>query len=75
MTFDKVVEIIADKTGKEIGEINAEMSFTDLGMDSLDTVDLLMGMEDEFGVTLEFTDDMKTIGDVVKLIDAAGENK
>ena len=75
MTFDKVAEMIADKIGKEIGEIKTEMTFTDLGMDSLDTVDLLMGMEDEFGVTLEFTEDMKTIGDVVKLIDAAGEGE
>ena len=75
MTFDKVAEMIADKIGKEIEEIKTEMTFTDLGMDSLDTVDLLMGMEDEFGVNLEFTEDMKTVGDVVKLIDAAGEGE
>ena len=75
MTFDKVAKIIAEKTGKDLEEIKAEMTFADLGMDSLDTVDLLMGMEDEFGVTLEFTEDMKTIGDVVGFIDAAGENK
>ena len=75
MTFEKVAEIIADKADKAIEDITAEMTFADLGMDSLDTVDLLMGMEDAFGVTIEMNEDMKTIGDVVKFIDAAGENK
>ena len=75
MTFEKVAEIIAEKTDKEVAEIKEEMTFADLGMDSLDTVDLLMGMEDVFGITIELTEDMKCIGDVVKYIDAAGEGK
>ena len=74
-TFEKVAEIIAEKTGKEASEITREMSFADLGMDSLDTVDMLMGMEDEFGVTIELTEDIKCIDDVIKYIDAAGEGK
>ena len=75
MTFAKVAEIIAEKTDKEISDITPEMTFADLGMDSLDTVDLLMGMEDVFGVTIEMSEDMASVADVVKYIDAAGESK
>lgn len=76
MTFTKVAEVIAERTGKDTAEIKPEMTFEELDLDSLDTVDMLMGMEDIFGVTIELNDDMKTVGDVVKYIDdAAGEKK
>ena len=41
----------------------------ELGMDSLDTVDLMMSFEDEFGIQMEMSEDMKTVGDVVKAIE------
>lgn len=72
MTFDKVAAILAEKADVDAAIIKPETTFTDLNMDSLDTVDILMGMEDEFGVTIEMNENIKTVGDVVALIDAAG---
>lgn len=70
-TFDKVVEILVDAKDLEADKITMESTWEELGLDSLDTVELVMNMEDEFGISLEMTDDMKTVGDVVKAIDAA----
>ena len=42
-------------------------------MDSLDTVDLMMTFEDEFGVQLEMSEDVKTVGDIAKAIQAQQE--
>lgn len=70
-TFDKVVEILVDAKDFEADKITMESTWDELGLDSLDTVELVMNMEDEFGISLEMTDDMKTVGDVVKAIDAA----
>ncbi|MDD5766557.1 MAG: acyl carrier protein, partial [Candidatus Marinimicrobia bacterium] len=49
--FQKVQEIVADKLGVEKTKIKMEASFIDdLGADSLDTVELIMKMEEEFGI-------------------------
>ena len=50
---EKVVAIIVDKLGVDAAEVKDEASFTnDLGADSLDTVELIMELEKEFGVTI-----------------------
>ena len=72
-TFDKVKDIIVDKLGAEEGKITKAASFMDdLGADSLDTVELIMEMEEEFGI--EIPDDeaekLATVGDAVKYIDS-----
>ena len=43
--FDIIANIIAERTGKEVSEIKPESTFSELGIDSLDTVDLLMNVE------------------------------
>ena len=68
----KVVEIIVDKLGVKESEVVPEASFTaHLGADSLDVVDLVMSLEEEFDA--EFPDEdiesIKTVGDVVKFIE------
>lgn len=70
-TFEKVVEILVDEKGLEAGAITEASTWEELSLDSLDTVELVMSVEDTFGVSLEMTEDMKTVGDVVKAIDAA----
>lgn len=72
MVFDKVKEILVDQLDLDPDQVTMESSFTeDLGADSLDLVDLVMSLEDEFGV--EVPDDaietMKTVGDAVKYIE------
>lgn len=71
MTFDKVAAIVADYKGIDVADIKEDSAFTDLGLDSLDMAELAMNLEDEFGVTIELDASLKTVADVVKLIDEA----
>ena len=71
MTFEKVAKILADYKDMDVSEIKPESSFADLGLDSLDTVEIIMNLEDEFGVSIEMNEDLKTVADVVSLLDEA----
>lgn len=67
----KVKEIIIDKLGVEESQITPEASFTnDLGADSLDIVELVMGFESEFDISIPDEDAEKigTVGDAVKFL-------
>lgn len=69
----KVKEIIVDKLGVGADEISAEKSFTaDLGADSLDTIELIMAFEQEFGVTIpdDEAEKITTVGDAISYIEA-----
>ncbi|URA09942.1 acyl carrier protein [Thermospira aquatica] len=69
--FEKVKEIIVDKLGVEESAVKMEASFVeDLGADSLDTVDLVMALEEEFGIDIpdEEAAKIKTVGDAVNYI-------
>jgi len=71
MVFDKVKEIIIDQLGVEEDLITMEASFIeDLGADSLDIVELIMSMEDEFGIDIPDTEAEKisTVGSAVEYI-------
>jgi acyl carrier protein len=72
MVFDKVKDIIADQLDVEADEVTLEAVITeDLGADSLDVVDLVMSLEDEFGVEIpdEAMANIKTVGDIVAYIE------
>ncbi len=77
MSVDKrVKEIVAEQLGRDVNEVTDGASFIDdLGADSLDIVELVMAMEDEFGI--EIPDDeaekIKTVKDVVEYIKAHGK--
>jgi acyl carrier protein len=69
----KVKEIIVEKLGVEESEVTLEASFTnDLGADSLDTVELIMEFEKEFGITIpdDQAEKIGTVGDAVAYIEA-----
>ena len=71
-TIDKVKEIIANQLNKPVEEITEEKDVVkDLGADSLDVVEMLMALEEEFSITVSEEDAMgiKTVGDIVKTID------
>lgn len=74
-TFDKVKEIIIDKLGVEEEKISSEASFVDdLGADSLDTVELIMQLEEEFGIEIS-DEDAEKITTVQAAIDYLDSNK
>ena len=70
MVFEAVAKVIADRTDCAVEEVKAESSFKDLGIDSLDTVELLMNLEDELNVEIELTEKVETVGELVKFIEA-----
>ena len=70
-TFEKIRDIIADKSGEDIENITPETEYTDLGIDSLTIVEILMDIEDTFGVTVEQNNVGKTIGDLVAKVEEA----
>jgi acyl carrier protein len=70
MTFEKVAKIIADFKEIDVNEITMKSTLNkDLGLDSLDTVELIMNFEQEFNITLEPDPSLQTIEDVVNMID------
>ena len=71
-TFDKVKEVIVDKLGVEEDKIETSSSFVDdLGADSLDTVELIMQFEEEFGIEIpdESAEKMTTVQQAVDYIE------
>ena len=71
----KVKKIVADHLGIEEAKVTDEASFIDdLGADSLDTVELVMAFEEEFGSEISDSEAEKilTVGDAIKFIDDLG---
>lgn len=72
MVLDKLKEILAAQFGLDEDIINENTDIAgDLGADSLDVVEMIMTLEDEFAVTIsdEAVADLKTVGDVVRYIE------
>lgn len=72
MTFEKLKDIIADQLSVDEEKITMEANITeDLGADSLDVVDLISVIEDEFDLEIpeEAVDSIKTVGDIVNYIE------
>lgn len=68
--LERIKEIIAEQTGKDISEITPETSvMEDLEADSLDLFQIINDIEDEFDVKIENTDEIKTVADVVKIVE------
>lgn len=74
MVFEKVRDIVAEQLDVDAEEITMESSIVDdLGADSLDVVDLVMSIEEEFDVEIpdEDVENIKTVGDIVKYVESA----
>ena len=72
MVFDKVNELIVDQLGVEEDIVTSDASIQDdLGADSLDIVDLIQTIEDEYDLSIpdEAVENIKTVGDIVAYIE------
>lgn len=72
MVFDKVKEVIVDKLNVDEDKVTMAATITeDLGADSLDVVDLIMALEEEFDIEIpdEEAENIKTVSDIVKYIE------
>jgi acyl carrier protein len=75
---EKITEIIVEQLGVKPEEVVPEASFVDdLGADSLDTVELVMALEEEFGIEIpdEDAEKIQTVGDAIRYIDEKAGSK
>ena len=69
-TLQQLEQIIATYKPIEAGSLTPETSFESLQLDSLDLVDMAMSCEDAFNVTVEVNENLKTVGDLMAIIEA-----
>ncbi len=70
MVFEAIAELVAERVEKDVSEITKDSKFKDLGIDSLDTVELLMNLEDKLGMEIELDQKVETVGDLVAFIES-----
>lgn len=73
MTFDKVQELVVEKLDVEPSQVTMDTDIMkDLEADSLDAVEIILGVEEEYGIEIpdEDADNFVTVGDIVKYIDS-----
>lgn len=70
MTIEKVKDLLAEHLEMDVNEITEESTFEDLGIDSLDAVEIMMEMEDEFGIEIKPAEAGKSVKELVEYIDS-----
>ena len=70
MLFETIAKLIAERTDCKAEDVTMESTFAEPGIDSLDTVELLMNLEDEIGMEIEPEQKVVTIGDLVAFIES-----
>jgi acyl carrier protein len=68
-TFETVAKILAEYKDVDVSTITEQATFADLGLDSLDTVEIVMNLEDAFSIEIEMNESLKTVSDLVALIE------
>ena len=69
MVFEAIAELIAERNECDPSEITRESTFQDLGIDSLDTVEMLMDLGDQLGAEIELEEPVETVGELVEFIE------
>jgi len=72
MVFEKVAAALAEKAGVDASAIRPDTTLEELDLDSLDTVDVFMALEEVFGISLDVSGDMKRVADVVSRVEQSG---
>ena len=67
--FDTIAAVIAERADREVSEITPESRFEDLGIDSLDTMDVLIKIEAEVGHEIELQEKVETVADLVAVVE------
>ena len=69
MIFNAIAELIAERNEIDVSEIKPETRFSDLGIDSLDTVELLTNLEDKIDMEIELEEKVETVGALAEYIE------
>ena len=75
MIFEKIQKIMEENLSVEKEEITLDSTFESLGIDSLDTFQLVIEIEEQFGIEIESPENMKSIQDVVNYIEEKTNEK
>ncbi|MCI5885359.1 MAG: acyl carrier protein [Clostridiales bacterium] len=67
--YEKILEIVAEHLDVTVDEINRDSKFEDLGIDSLDAVELVMKLEEGLDIQLDLDRELQTIDDLVKFVE------
>ena len=68
--FEKIVNYLSEQMDIAAEDITPETTFESLGIDSLDTVEMVMDLEDELGIELEIEEKLATIGELVAFVES-----
>lgn len=68
--FEKIANYLSEQLDISVEEISPDTTFESLGVDSLDTVEMVMDLEDELGVELELEEKIATIGELVAFVES-----
>ena len=68
--LEKIAEILRDYKGEPDLEITEQSTFAEMELDSLDTVELIMNLEEEYSITIEMNENIKSVGDLIKIIES-----
>ena len=71
--FQAIAELIAERNDSDPAEVTRDTRFQDVGIDSLDTVEMLMNLEDKIGVEIELSQKVDTVGELVDYVVAHAE--
>ena len=69
--LEKITEILRDYKGDPDLKVTEQSTFAEMELDSLDTVELVMNLEEEFSVTIEMDENIQSVGDLMKIIQEA----
>lgn len=72
-TFERVCDVIRETAGLDDVEMKPESTLEEIGLDSLGTVEILVAVEDEFGIQLDTEENPKTVGEFADTVGAALE--
>jgi len=68
--FQAIAELIAERNDSDPAEVTRDTRFQDVGIDSLDTVEMVMDLEQELGVELEIEEKIATVGELVDFVES-----
>ena len=71
--FQAIAELIAERNDSDPAEVTRNTRFQDVGIDSLDTVEMLMNLEDKIGFEIELSQKVETVGELVDYVVAHAE--
>ena len=69
--LEKITEMLRDYKGDPDLEVTEQTTFAEMELDSLDTVELVMNLEEEYSVTIEMDENIQSVGELIKVIESA----